>query len=111
MQFFPENVPAAPLLATVFLGANDAALPDGPSARQHVSPAQYAANLRSIVQHLREGGVKNVVLITPPPVSEEARLAFAKQAAGSADAAVTLDRRDAVTQEYATACSQVSRWQ
>lgn len=55
-QYTPAQGRPAPLLATVFLGANDAALPDRQSRRQHVPVPEYRGNLRRIVQHVRTAG-------------------------------------------------------
>ena len=72
---FPAGAPP-PLLVTVFLGANDASLPDKHSAQHHVPLDKYAANLRLIVSHVRTtyaAAPPAVILITPPPVDEAAR--------------------------------------
>lgn len=83
---FPASAPP-PVLVTVFFGANDAALPDRSSARQHVPVAEYAANLASMVAFLRDSrGAGNVLLITPPPVDEAARLAFIQERDGKSPA-------------------------
>ncbi|GKC14514.1 SGNH hydrolase-type esterase superfamily protein, partial [Tanacetum coccineum] len=42
-----------PVAATVFLGANDAALPGRTSERQYVPLEEYKENLRKIVRHLK----------------------------------------------------------
>lgn len=42
-----------PLAATVFLGANDAALLGRTSERQHVPVEEYKENLRRIVHHIK----------------------------------------------------------
>ncbi len=43
------------------------------SAKQHVPLPSYMSNLNKIVAALRSRGVKNIVLITPPPVYEPLR--------------------------------------
>ncbi|KAF8059138.1 Iah1 [Scenedesmus sp. PABB004] len=83
--------------ATLWLGANDAALPDGRDGRVHLPLPRYEANLRDIVAQLRGAGVAHVVLITPPPVSEDA------PAAGPGP-----PRRLNVTQRYAAAARRVA---
>lgn len=60
------------LLATVWLGANDAALPDRRDGSAHVPLQQYSSHLRNITQQLQAAGVQQVVLLTPPPVNEAA---------------------------------------
>ena len=42
-----------PVAATVFLGANDAALPGRTWERLHVPLEEYKENLRKIVRHLK----------------------------------------------------------
>lgn len=49
----PDVTRGEVLFATVFFGANDAALP---GERQHVPPEEYARNLRLIVEHVRGSG-------------------------------------------------------
>jgi isoamyl acetate esterase len=72
---FPADA-APPLLVTIFLGANDASLPDRHSAQHHVPLDAYTSNLRKMVAHLRStysSAPPAVILITPPPVDEAAR--------------------------------------
>ncbi|KAF3451378.1 hypothetical protein FNV43_RR07473 [Rhamnella rubrinervis] len=65
----------APLAVTVFFGANDACLPDRCSAFQHVPVDEYKRNLRSIVSFFKKRWPKtHILLITPPPIDEDARL-------------------------------------
>uniref|UniRef100_K3WMD5 SGNH hydrolase-type esterase domain-containing protein n=1 Tax=Globisporangium ultimum (strain ATCC 200006 / CBS 805.95 / DAOM BR144) TaxID=431595 RepID=K3WMD5_GLOUD len=81
---------------TIFLGANDATLVNGPDARQHVPLDEYAENLKKMVQlvtPLLEPKGK-LLLITPPCVIDSTR-------AG--------DRTNAYTGEYARACVQVAQ--
>ena len=60
---------------TVFLGANDAALNSG----QHVPLERYSQNLRDMVSLIRNcNKTACVVLITPPPIHDEAMLAMTK---------------------------------
>jgi lysophospholipase L1-like esterase len=61
------------LFCTVFFGANDAALVGEP---QHVPMEQYTENLRTIVASIRERSQSSksfpIIIMTPPPVDEEA---------------------------------------
>ena len=68
---------AAPLLVTVFLGANDAALKDV-HPRQYVPVEEYTENTKKIVSHIKaaSGDKAQVLLIAPPPIDEAARIAF-----------------------------------
>jgi len=43
----------APAAATIFFGANDAALLGRTSERQHVPVEEYKENLKKIVHHLK----------------------------------------------------------
>lgn len=80
---FPAVAPS-PALVTIFFGANDSALPDRGSARQHVPVEEYAANLAAMVSFLRDQRqVGAVLLITPPPVDEAARLAYIRELEGA----------------------------
>ena len=64
-------------LVTIFFGANDAALPDRHSARQHVPLERFRRNLAEIARAaaatVEPGGL--VLLVSCPPVDEEARAA------------------------------------
>ncbi|KAL2341801.1 hypothetical protein Fmac_009741 [Flemingia macrophylla] len=67
----------APVALTVFFGANDACLPDRCSAFQHVPLHEYKHNLQSIVSFFKKRWPSTlVVLITPPPIDEEARCRY-----------------------------------
>lgn len=72
-QIFP-TAPGSPKydLATIWFGANDAALLDRCSGRQHVPLAEYKQNLGALVDRLQALGAQ-VVVITPAPVDEAAR--------------------------------------
>ncbi|KAG2286152.1 hypothetical protein Bca52824_045756 [Brassica carinata] len=68
---------AYPSAVTVFFGANDACLPERCSGFQHVPLLEYKQNLRSIVSFLKNRWPRTVIiLITPPPIDEEARLRY-----------------------------------
>ena len=92
-----------PVLVTVFLGANDAALEDGAAFRQHVPLEEYGANVEKIVQTVRAqvhaaGGTESVkvLLITPPPVDDSKRTEGErtnKAAKAYADTVVSLGER------------------
>ena len=82
LQALPHLLPPLPplALATVFVGANDAAAPepfrfggDADKPPQHVPLAEYEANLAALCARVgarlaRPGGI--VVLVSPPPVVE-----------------------------------------
>eukprot|EP00775_Hariotina_reticulata_P013144 gene13144-13274_t len=60
------------LIALLWLGANDAAVSDARDGAAHVPLDRYAANLHSLATQLQQAGVQHVVLVTPPPVWEDA---------------------------------------
>ncbi|KAF5842310.1 SGNH hydrolase-type esterase domain-containing protein [Dunaliella salina] len=97
--------------ATLWLGANDAAISDGPSALQHVPLQEYKANLAAIVRGLqRNGGFDNVILLTPPLVHDAGRKAWQVQKTDEATAAtLPLDRTHAHTALYAAGCLEVAQ--
>ncbi|KAL0353006.1 UNVERIFIED_CONTAM: GDSL esterase/lipase [Sesamum angustifolium] len=65
----------APVAVTVFFGANDAAVPDRCSGFQHVPLDEYKQNLHDIVAFLKKQWPSTrIILITPPPIDEAARL-------------------------------------
>ncbi|KAL1560308.1 GDSL esterase/lipase-like protein [Salvia divinorum] len=67
----------APLAVTVFFGANDAALPDRDSGFQHVPLDEYKQNLLAIVAYFKKQWPSaRIILITPPPVDDNARLLY-----------------------------------
>jgi hypothetical protein len=127
VQYFPADATQQPLLATIFFGANDAALAEGCSGRQHVPVATYAATVREMALALKSRGVKHVVLMTPPPIEESMRIAAnrvrrleeaasgrlhggdggASGATQAVEVVDELDREDAVAREYGIACCEV----
>ncbi|KAL9274762.1 GDSL esterase/lipase-like protein [Drosera capensis] len=77
-HIFPLGSAKPPIAATIFFGANDAALPGRSSERQYVPVDEYKENLRKIIQHLKDcSPTMLVILITPPPVDEEGRMEYA----------------------------------
>ena len=54
-------------------------------ARQYVPIAEYKTTLESMVQVARAGGVKNILLISPPPIDEAARIVWNQQVWGGID--------------------------
>lgn len=106
LVFPPGSSP--PALVTVFLGANDAALQER-HLTHHVPVAAYAAKLEAVVEHVRSvygAAAPPVVLVTPPPVDEAARVRANTERHGTpADAPA--ERRLEVTAQYAAACAQL----
>ena len=94
-------------LVTLFFGANDAALPDL-DPHHFVSLQDYAANLKTMVQHVRKLYPKaRVLFITPPPVDHPQRLAFQIQKYGDKATGI-LERTLENTGTYAAKCLEVA---
>jgi isoamyl acetate esterase len=94
-----------PLFCTVFLGANDSALP---GERQHVPKDEYVENLTKIIQSIRESSMTTgekdfpIVVLTPPPVDSETW----KRELGLYD---YYDRTNEVAREYGLAAKAVAK--
>nr|BAX25137.1 putative isoamyl acetate-hydrolyzing esterase [Oryza meyeriana var. granulata] len=68
---------AWPAAVTVCFGANDASLPDRASKLQHVPLPEYKENLRAICDLLLARWPSVVViLVTPPPIHDHARVRY-----------------------------------
>lgn len=52
-NFYSKGSATPPVAATIFFGANDAALSGRTSERQHVPVDEYKENLRRMVHHLK----------------------------------------------------------
>lgn len=106
---FYLNLPAEQLdnvvLAVIFFGANDAAIKDR-DAHHHVPIEEYKDNLNKLVEKTRLT-TDNILLITPPPVHHEQRLAYQKQRYGDKATGI-LERTLEHTGLYADACLEVS---
>ncbi|RDX65644.1 GDSL esterase/lipase [Mucuna pruriens] len=106
---FPLNSTKPPLATTIFFGANDAALLGRSNERQHVPLEEFKENLTKFVLHLQEwSSTMQIVLITPPPLSEEGRLAYAISVYGE-NASKLPERTNEVTGQYANACVEVAK--
>ncbi|OWZ03947.1 hypothetical protein PHMEG_00024238 [Phytophthora megakarya] len=92
-----------PSVITVWLGCNDAALPNGRNADMHVPLADYHNNLLEIVGNFSASAPDaHIVMITPPHVDDAAR---AKEAQALTDANKgILDRSNAMAGKYAREC-------
>ncbi|KAL6493789.1 hypothetical protein OROGR_031698 [Orobanche gracilis] len=105
-RVFPAAVGDEPPLAvTVFFGANDASLPDRNSAFQHVPLDEYKRNLLAIVAFFKKKWPSTrIILITPPPIDEEARLRnpYAENPMGLPE------RTNEAASQYAKTCVEVA---
>ncbi|XP_054807364.1 GDSL esterase/lipase At5g62930 [Prosopis cineraria] len=107
-HIFPLVSTKPPIATTIFFGANDAALSGRGSERQHVPIEEYKENLRKIVHHLKEcSPAMLIVLISPPPVCEKGRDAYARSLYGE-NARKLSERTNEVTGEYAKACIETA---
>ncbi|KAI5683392.1 hypothetical protein M9H77_04620 [Catharanthus roseus] len=108
-HLFPLGSATPPAAATIFFGANDAALSGRTSERQHVPVDEYKENLKKIVQQLQEcSPTILIVLITPPPIDEEGRLQYARSLYG--DNAMKLpERTNEMTGVYAEKCVELAK--
>lgn len=93
------------VLAVIFFGANDAALLEQ-DAHHHVPLDEYQLNLATLVEQTRRW-TKNILLIAPPPVHHEQRLAYQKLRFGDKATGV-LERTLEQTGRYAKACVEVA---
>jgi lysophospholipase L1-like esterase len=113
LHLLPHVFPAGgapPALVTIFLGANDAALPARMAKRQHIPLDAYSANLRSIaahVAHVYAAAPPAVVFITPPPVDEATRVVEGATRWG-AEFDGQAERDNATAGRYAAACRAVA---
>ncbi|KAK9831127.1 hypothetical protein WJX74_004350 [Apatococcus lobatus] len=87
-----------PALLTIWFGANDAVLPDRLKNRQYVPVSEYKSTLEGMVQVAKNVGVQNILLITPPPLDEAARIRWNQQADGVSEATSLPERTNAHTQ-------------
>lgn len=103
-HIFPLECPDPPAAATVFFGANDAAILGRTSEKQHVPVEEYKDNLRNILLHIKKCSPNIfLVLITPPPVDEAGRKQYAISLYGD-KAMKQPERTNEVTGIYARTC-------
>ena len=102
-ELFPPD--EHPLLVTVMLGTNDAALANvEPGAT--VPLDEYSENLTAIVRRVKQRSGR-VIIMTPPCMDEPARLAFQREKYGDR-ALGRLERTNANTARYAEAAKSVA---
>lgn len=98
---------ADPVAVTVFFGANDASLPDQQQAHQHVPLEEYQTNLRAICAYFKNKWPSvAVVLITPPPIHEPARI---RDMYGDNGPSRQPERTNEAAGTYAQACIAVAK--
>ena len=103
-SFLPRQSLNVRGLTVIFLGANDARLPDTPGGpQQHVPLEKFKANLAKITS--RTSTPASVLLITPPPVDErQTVVADSRKDPALKD---VVRRRAVVTADYAQAVRDV----
>jgi lysophospholipase L1-like esterase len=89
-------------LAFIFFGANDASLKDINPA-QHVPLENYSKNLKQIIQYFKETVGCKVLVICPPPMSEDMWDAHCR-----AQGKPEKSRLNSVTGEYAKAAQSIA---
>mmetsp|Transcript_24252 Transcript_24252/g.36377 ORF Transcript_24252/g.36377 Transcript_24252/m.36377 type:complete len:264 (-) Transcript_24252:56-847(-) len=104
-----EKGSTAPILVTVFLGANDAS-DEKENFQQHVPLGRYKTNLKKIVDHIKSvyNPCPAIILIAPPPIEETQRLAYQKQRYKES-ASGKLERTLELSKQYASACESVGK--
>jgi isoamyl acetate esterase len=101
-----EN-PKDVVLVIIFFGANDAALKDLDG--KHVPVAEYQDNLRALVLKAQTTySTAKILLIAPPPVHREQRLAFQRERYGDKATGIP-ERTFEHTKLYASACVEVAK--
>mmetsp|Transcript_7955 Transcript_7955/g.18429 ORF Transcript_7955/g.18429 Transcript_7955/m.18429 type:complete len:276 (-) Transcript_7955:109-936(-) len=104
----PDTSESSTRLVTVFFGANDASLVEE-NPKQHVPLAEYAQNLKDIVEILRQRlPSAKILLLTPPPVCHTQRLAWQKERYRE-QASGRLERTNEMAGQYAAAVEQVAQ--
>jgi isoamyl acetate esterase len=111
---FYRHIPLPPLsnvcLVTIWFGANDASILDL-NAHHHTPLDRYQENLKLLVQRVRDtySSTSNnnnlrILLIAPPALDHDLRIAYQVQRYGATKATGQLERRNDVTSQYAAAC-------
>jgi lysophospholipase L1-like esterase len=97
------------MLVTIFFGANDASDPVL-NGRQHVPLGRYESNIGDIISLTRSklGEDVGIILISPPPVCQEGRLRFQKEAYG-VDASGKLERSLELSGTYTQGAARVAK--
>ena len=99
-------------LVLIFFGANDAAIKEV-DRHHHVSVEEYSKNLKTLLEQLRSVSLPprcqdDILLITPPPVDHEQRLAYQIKKYGEKATGV-LERTLENTGRYAESCQSVAK--
>ena len=100
--------PGKVALVTIFFGANDAAKKDLEPA-VHVPLSEYKTNIEKMVDKVKESYPNaNILIMAPPPVHPEQRLAYQKKRYGDKATGI-LERTSEIAGMYAEACREVAK--
>ena len=96
-------------LVTIFFGANDASLAKE-NPHHHVPLDEFQSNIKTLASLAKEhyGTTAKILLITPPPVHHEQRLAFQKQRYKEKATGI-LERTLENAGKYAAACRELAQ--
>lgn len=96
-----------PTLITIWLGANDAALPNGSSPAQHVPIESYKENLVTLVHSFQAMAPDSgILLITPPCVDDKVQQKNARKRKGNKKGLVA--HSNEMAGNYARACVETA---
>ncbi|KAH7284561.1 hypothetical protein KP509_34G059900 [Ceratopteris richardii] len=108
-DILPQESQCQPALVVVFFGANDAAFPMPSGKGQYVPLEEFRKNLQDIASYLLGlSKTTRVILVTAPPVNEQARREDARIRHGK-DAARFTDRTNERARKYAQACIEAAK--
>ena len=100
--------PGKVALVTIFFGANDAAKKEC-EPKVHVPLPEYKTNIEKLVDKAKESYPNaKVIIIAPPPIHPEQRLAYQKKRYGDKATGI-LERTSEIAGTYAAACREVAK--
>ncbi|KAG6972575.1 hypothetical protein JG687_00001413 [Phytophthora cactorum] len=98
----------SPILITIWLGANDAALPDGSSSESHIPIDEYQDNLAKLVIDFQAiTPTSRILLITPPYVDDAVQKRNAE--ANEGDKKGLIAHSNEMAGKYARACVDTAK--
>ncbi|ETO81681.1 hypothetical protein F444_04061 [Phytophthora nicotianae P1976] len=98
----------SPILITIWLGANDAALPEGGSSESHIPIDEYQENLAKLVLDFQAiTPTSRILLITPPYVDDAVQKKNAK--ANKGDKKGLVSHSNEMAGKYARACVDTAK--
>ncbi|KAG3115974.1 hypothetical protein PI124_g20332 [Phytophthora idaei] len=98
----------SPILITIWLGANDAALPDGSSSESHIPIDEYQDNIAKLVIDFQAiTPTSRILLITPPYVDDAVQKRNAE--ANEGDKKGLIAHSNEMAGKYARACVDTAK--